>query len=230
MIPVLRILVAVLFGGIAAWFRRYRYDRKEPSIWFFVWLVASAVSYALGAVAYLVADMTISQDFWIASSAVLAASLFLIFGFARSFSVDAGYMLLFWSLPLMFNMALVIVNPEALFFRNGDLWVLKELNTTVAIYIAINGFYAFLALCYAVMLYRTLRSHEQERELHNFRYVLGGLLVLFSFAAIGGWLKASVNPQIPVLEIGSLIGAVIIVRGVTGPIEGLWLKRTQGEL
>ena len=230
MIPVLRILIAVLFGGIAAWFIRYRYDGSETSVWFLAWLVATAVSYALRVVAYWVGDMTISRNFCIASFTVLAASLFLIFGFARSFSVDADYTLLFWSLPLMFVMALVIMNPEALFYRDGGFWVLKEFNATVTIFVAIYGLYALLGLYYAGMLYRTLRSHDQKRELHNFRYILGGLLVVFISAAVGGWLKASVSSGMPVLEIGNLIGALLIMRGVTGPIEGLWLRRAQGEL
>ncbi len=230
MIPVLSILIAVLFGGIAAWFLRYRYDRSEPSIWFFSWLVTTAFSYVLGTVAYWVGDTTLSRNFWIASFAVFTASLFLIFGFARSFSVDASYMLLFWALPLMVGMALVIVNPEALFSRSGDLWILKEYSAPVVIFVAINALYALLALYYAGMLYRTLRSHDQKRELHNFRYILAGLLVFFISAAVGGWLKSSVNSEMPVLEIGNLIGALLIMRGVTGPIEGLWLRKAQGEL
>jgi hypothetical protein len=228
-IPILRVLIAVLFGGMAAWFLRYRYDRKEPSVWFFMWLVASALNYALSAAAYWVADTTISQSLWAASFVVLSMSLFLIFGFARSFTVDASHILFYWSVPLMFNVSLIMMYPEALFARSGDLWALKEFNGAVGISIAINAFYAMLALFYIAMLYRTLRSHDQKKELHNSRYVLAGLLLLFITAAAGGWLKASVNTEMPVLEIGNLIGALVIMRGVIGPLRGFGVRKTQGE-
>jgi hypothetical protein len=119
--------------------------------------------------------------------------------------------------------------PEALFARSGDFWALKEFNGAVGICIAINAFYAMLALFYIAMLYRTLRSHDQKKELHNSRYVLAGLLLLFITAAAGGWLKASVNTEMPVLEIGNLIGALVIMRGVIGPLRGFGVRKTQGE-
>ncbi len=229
MIPILRVLIAVLFGGMAAWFLIYRYDRKEPSVWFFVWLVAIALSYASRAAAYWVGDMTISQSLWVASSLALSVGIALIFGFARSFNVDASHVLFYWSVPLMFNIALILMEPESLFYRNGDLWVLKEYNAATAIFFAINAFYSLLAIYYAAMLYRTLKSHDQKKELGNFRFVLAGLLLVFASVAAGGWVKASIDPGIPLEEIGNLIGALLIMRGVTGPITGFTSRRVQGE-
>ncbi|MBN2028508.1 MAG: hypothetical protein JW854_17285 [Actinobacteria bacterium] len=229
MIPVYRVLIAVLFGGMAAWFLRYRYDRKEPSVWFFVWLVASALNYALSAAAYWVKDMTISQSLCAASFTVLSISLFLIFGFARSFTVDASHLLFYWSVPLMFSMALTIMYPEALFVRSGDIWVLKKLNAATGVYIAIGALYAMLAVYYIGVLYRTLRSHGQKKEMKNTLYILAGLLLLFITAAVGGWLKASTDPGIPVVEIGNLIGALMIVWGVTGPMTAFTARKAEGE-
>jgi hypothetical protein len=226
---VFRVLISVIFGGMAFWFLRNRYDRKEPTIWFLVWLMTAAANYALSAVAFWVDDRAISQSFWVASFVALSASLFLVFAFARSFSVDASHALFFWSVPLMFNAALIIMNPEAIFVRSGDSWVLREINAAVVICIAIITFYALSALYYAFMLHHTLRSHRQKAELHNFRYILGGLLIVFSSAAVGGWLKASVNPWIPVLEIGNLLGALMIMRVVTGPIAGIRMREARGE-
>ena len=229
MIPVLRVLIAILFGGLAAWFLRYRYDRKEPSIWFFAWLVVSALNYALSAAAYWVADMTISQSLWLASSVILSLSLFLIFAFARSFIVDASHVLFYWTIPLMFNVALIIMEPEALFARTGDLWAIKEFNAAAASYIAIDMFYGLLAIYYVFALYGTLRSHDQVRESHNWGYILAGLLTVFASAAVGSWLKASLDPGIPVVEIGNLLGALLVMRGVTGPIFDFATRRAEGE-
>jgi len=228
-IPVYRVLIAVLFGGMAAWFLRYRYDRKEPSIWFFLWLTASALNYALSAAAYWVGDMTISQSLWAASFTVLSISLFLIFGFARSFKVDASYTLFFWTIPLMFSMALTIMYPEAIFDRIGDIWVLKEFNAATLVYLIIDVFYALLALYYISMLYRTLKSHGQRKELHNTRYILAGLLIVFVTVAVGSWLKASTDPGLPVVEIGNLLGALMILWGVTGPTTALATRKAEGE-
>jgi len=228
-IPVLRVLIAILFGGLAAWFLRYRYDRKEPSVWFFAWLVASALNYAFSAAAYWVADMTISQSLWAASFVILSLSLFFIFAFARSFIMDASHALFYWSIPLMFNLALIIMEPEALFARTGDLWAIKDFNAAAIIYIIIDMFYGLLAVYYIFALYGTLRSHDQARELRNWSYILAGLLMVFASAAVGGWLKASVGPGIPVVEIGNLLGALLIMRGVTGPIFDLGMRRAEGE-
>lgn len=229
MIPVLRVLIALLFGGMAVWFLRYRYDRKEPSVWFFVWLVASALNYALSAAAYWVSDLTISQSLWAASFIILSISLFLIYGFARSFKVDASHVLFYWTIPLMFNIAVIIMEPETIFARTGHLWAIKELNAAVIVYIIIDAFYGLLALYYVVALYGTLRSHDQVRELQNWRYILAGLLVVFASAAVGGLLKASVDPGMPVVEIGNLLGALLIMRGVTGPILDFDARRAEGE-
>ena len=229
MVPILSVLVAILFGGMAVWFLRYRFDRKEPSTWFFLWLVAASAIYTFNAASYWVTSPTISQSFWIASSVSLSVTVFLIFGFARSFSVEADYTLLFWSVPLMFNVSMVIVNADSLFRRSGKAWIPQGYNAYVGVYIAIDTFYAVLAIYYAVMLYRALKSHDQKKDSGNARYVLEGLVLVFISAAIGGWLKTSVNAQIPVFEIGTVIGALLIMRGVAGPKVGFGTRKAQGE-
>ena len=221
--------MALLFGGMAAWFLRYRYDRKEPSIWFFIWLVAASATNAFGALSWWVDDFSISGDLWIASAVCLSASIFLIFGFARSFSVEAKYTLLFWSVPFMLNAAVIIVGSHAIYERSGSSWIPQGYGGTALVHVALDSFYALLILYYVIVLYLELRTHAQRQELINFRYILGGLAIMFLSVSIGGWLRATVNPEIPVPEIGTIVGALLIMRGVVGPVAGFAARKAQGE-
>ncbi len=146
MSPILRLFVAALFCAMAAWFKRYRFDRGEPARWFFVMLVVFAVSMALSAISWWIKDDTISKSFWIAYWVALSCSAFLVFGFARSFGSKADFMLLFWAIPLMFDIALIIVGNNYLMERSGSTWVPRTENIAYYVHWAINGAYAVLSL------------------------------------------------------------------------------------
>jgi hypothetical protein len=229
LIPVLRALMAVLFGGTAVWFMRYRYDRKEQSVWFFMWLTASAASFAFSAMSWWVRDMTISEDLWIASFVCLTFSVFLIFGFARSFSVEARFTLLFWALPLMLDIAIVVVGSQAIFRRDGNSWIPKGYTSVFYLQIALNSFYALLAVYYIVVLYIALKPHAQKQEFDNVRFIMAGLLITLFSISVGGWLRTSISPDVALTELGTIIGTLLILRGIVGPNLGFRKKKTQGQ-
>lgn len=222
--------MAALFAGAALWFMRYRFDRKEPSAWFFGWLVTAAAGNAFSAASWWVGDYTVSKWLYVATNVCLMGAVFLFFAFMRSFSIEAGYMLLFWSVPLMFGAALVIYDLEALFVREGRGWVPKGFSAPYAVHALLLAFYVLWALYYAVMTYAALRRHAQKQELHGFRFILGGLVVTFISVAAGSWLRMSVNADLPAVELGDLVGALLIFRGVAGPRLGsVRAKRIKGE-
>jgi hypothetical protein len=229
-IPILNVLMTVLFAGTAVWYLRYRFDRKEPSVWFFAWLVAAAASSAFGAASWWISDNGISEGFWVASAVCLSLTVFLIFAFARSFATEAGYTLVFWSVPLMFDVALIIYNSEVLFVRSGNGWVPKDYSTAFYVHVAIVSFYALLAIYHAVMLYVAMRSQAQRQELNSIRLILGGLIITFAAAVAGGWVRMSVNEEIPIIEVGMIVGALLIVLGIVGPWPGSGRdKKIEGE-
>lgn len=228
MIPVLRVIMALLFGSAAAWFVRYRYDRKEASAWFVMWLIATAASDAFFAVSYWVADESISMTFWVASFVSLSLGIFFIFAFARSFSLEATYALFFWSLPLMFGVSLSIVGSEALFLRSGRAWIPKGWSAAFVIQVAVIAFYVLLALYYAVVLYLDLRAHSGKQELSRFGFIFLGVALIFLSISVGGWLKMDIDPEIPFLEVGTLVGAILVLRGIVRPRMGFVRTRSRG--
>lgn len=228
MSPILRLLLAVLFGGMAIWFRRFRFNRGEPACWFFAFLVAVAVSSALSAASWWIRDDTISRSFWVAHWGTLSLSVFLTFGFARSFSNKADYTLLFWSLPLMFDLAIIVVDSHLLLRRSGNSWVPYTDNAFFFSHIAINLLYALMSLYYCFMVYATLRSHGQKEEAAHFGYVLAGLLVIFASQFVAGSLRAALNPGNPITEAGTLLGSALLLIGVVEPKIGFLEKNKQG--
>jgi hypothetical protein len=226
--PYLRMFMAALFFAMALWFRRYRFDRGEPARWFFAMLVAFALSLALSAISWWIQDDTISKSFWIAYWVALSCSAFLVFGFARSFGSKADFKLLFWSIPLLFDIALIIVGNNYLVERNGSTWVPRIQNNVYYVHWAINGAYAVLSIYYCIMAYVALRTHDQKEEEIHFRYVLAGLLVIFVSQLAAGPIRAALNPGNPITEIGTLLGALLLLIGVVEPKMKFMEKRKQG--
>ena len=228
MSPILRVVIAVLFGGMAAWFLRYRFDRGEPAHWFFTWLVTAAAAGAFSAVSWWVGDETISRSFWIVHAMSLSLGVFLIFGFTRSFGSKVDYTLLLWSLPLMFDLAVIIVDSQFLYRRSGDTWVPRADNAFFYVHLALNIFYIIMSLYYCFMVYAALRSQEQKEEAVRFRYIFAGLLVIFVSVSVADQLRGTMNPAIPIAEIGSLLGAALLLIGVVEPKAGFLGRKKQG--
>lgn len=216
MVAALRAFLALFFGGAAAYFVRYRYRGREQSIWFLLWLLAATAHNAYGAVSYWVEDAAISETFWIASYVALTLGVFLIYAFTRSFSVEASHTLFFWSLPLLADLSILIVNHSYLFRRSNGNWVPAGYNALFIVHILLNVFYAVLALYYAAVLYTDLRKQSHRPELNRFLFIFAGIAVVFLSVSVGGGVRIAMNPGSPVSEIGMLIGGLIMLRGMAG--------------
>jgi hypothetical protein len=226
--PVLRMILAVILCAMAAWFKRYRFDRGEPAHWFFALMIVFALSLGLSAISWWIRNDAISKSFWIAYWLALSGSSFLVFCFSRSFGPKADFKLLFFSIPLMFNLALVIVNETYLLERSGSTWVPQTGNAVYFVYWGINAVYAVLSVYYCVVAYVALRSHGQKEETANFRYVLYGLVVIIISQLAAGPLRAALNPGNPVSEIGTLAGMLLLLVGVMEPKLSLKGFKRQG--
>jgi hypothetical protein len=209
--------MAALFLGMAAWFRRHRYDGGEPAYWFFAMLIAFSASLAFSAVSWWTGGDTVSRSFWMACWVALSCSAFLVFAFTRSFSSKLDFKLFFWAVPLMFAIALVLAGSDQLLERSGRAWVPRTEQGAYYIYWAISGAYAVLSVYYSVMVYTTLRSHGQREEAGQFRFVLAGILIIIAFQIAAGPLRAALNPGNPISELGTLLGALILMIGIVEP-------------
>lgn len=229
MSPALRMLTAVVSCAMAAWFKRYRFNRGEPALWFFAMLTTFALSMALSAVSWWVGDEAISKSFWIAYWIALSGSAFLVFCFARSFGPKADIGLLFWSIPLMFDVALIVVAERHIFERSGGTWVPVLASSAYIVHWSINAAYAVLSVYFCFIAYLALKSHGQREELVHFRFVLYGLVIIFISQLAAGLLRASLSPWNPIAELGTLAGAVLLLVGVVEPRRKIKKRLRQGE-
>ena len=187
-------------------------------------LIAAAVSVLLSALSWWIGDETISRSFWIAHLMALSLSIFLVFGFTRSFNSKTDFTLLFWSLPFMLDMAIIIVDSQYLFERSGNSWIPRGDNAFVYLHIGIAVFYAAISLYYGFMVYNALKLHDQREKSIRFRYILAGLLVIFAAQVVAAPIRAVLTTTSPVAEGGTLIGALLLWLGTVEP-KAVFLER-----
>lgn len=215
--PFFRLLLAALIGGMAAWFMRSRSDRGEPGWWFLALLLTASLSALLSAISWWIGDETISRSFWMAHWITLSLSICLVFCFTRSFNSKPDLTLLFWSLPFMLDLALIIIDGQYLFERSGNTWMPQGDNAFVYLHIGISAFYAAISLYNCVMVYNALKLHDEKEKSMRFRYILAGLLVIFAAQVVVAPLRAVTTSASPVAEGGTFIGGLLLWRGIVEP-------------
>ena len=220
--PYLLIAAAAVFLGIAVWFRLSGKLRGEPAWWFFVWLVATAFTAAFTGISWWIGDRTISLSFQVVAGACLVTAAFVVFLFAHSFGHRADFTILLWSLPYQFALAGIIVNRDRMHVREGDMWVLNRNCPFVWVGYAILLLYAALAIAYILVLHRALRREGRRREARHLKTVLAAFVILVVASVAGDALVAGswVAENIPVLEVGALLGAVVLLFAFLGPRTG----------
>jgi hypothetical protein len=214
---VVRLLLAVIMGGMAAWFTRSHTERGEPGYWFLALLLTASVCALLGAVALWVGDDTISQSFWIARCATLSLSIFLVFCFARSFNSTTNYTLLFWALPFLLDLSIIIVDIQHIYNRSGRDWMINTPNALSYIHLAIAVFYAAVSFYFWYMVYSALKAHEDRKKSVRISYMLAGLLIIFASQVAVAPLRAYLSSASPIVEAGSLLGAFLLWLGIAEP-------------
>ncbi len=224
MSPILRLLLAILMGGMAVWFMRSSSERGEAGYWFLALLLVASTSALLSAVSWWVKGDTVSRSFWMAHTITLSLSIFLVFCFTRSFNSKPNFTLLFWSLPFMLDLAIIIVDAGHLVQRSGRAWVPKGGNAFLYLHMGIAVFYAVISLYYCFMVYNALKLSDERRKSVRFGYILAGLLIIFASQLMAASLHAILSPSSPVAEAGSLVGAFLLWLGIVEP-RAIFLDR-----
>ncbi|MDY6795274.1 MAG: hypothetical protein SWK76_08350 [Actinomycetota bacterium] len=209
--PILLPIVAAVLLGIALWFRYYVATGGESSRWFLYWLIAGSMSALCGAVSYWTVDPSISTSFFIAYRALLSITVFLLFLFARSFSLKTDYTILFCSLPLQFDIALLVVINSGLLKKQGNSYVMNFNNAFAVIHISIFAFYALLTIYYFVMVYLDLRKAGKTREMKQVMLFILALVLMIFFMMMEAQIRSWLKVDIPIGGIGIILGAFIIV-------------------
>jgi len=216
--PYLLLATAAVLVGIAFWYRSRAGVSGETGRWFLLWLLAGALGAAFSSISWWMGDDTISLSFYQVTSVFAVGSTFFVFAFARSFGRSADYTLFFWSLPLQFAVAAILVNGGDLFNRDGRLWVFDNESPVTWINAAALMLYAVMAIAYVVVLLRDLRREGKNREGQRVKVVLAALLILFYAEVMEGILGARSwwGGHVPLVEIAELAGALVLARVVAG--------------
>jgi len=215
--PILLVVIAVILLGIAVWFRYYASRGGESAVLFQMWLLSGSLAAASAASSFWINDPSISHSFYMGYRMLLSTSIFILFVFAHSFSRKSDYTLFFWSVPLMFDIAQVIVNGDEMFRVMGNSYVPDFANPFSVIHVTIALFYTVMALYYLGMLYIDLGKagkSRQKRQVLLFIVAFATMLILMLLESqIRSWLDVN----IPIGGIGIISGAMIIVLALRGP-------------
>jgi hypothetical protein len=208
---------ALVLLGVVAWLWEAGERRGEPARLLLAWLVLGAVAAIIAAAGLWIEDASISLSFTAAARMFVMILAFLLFLFARSFSIAADYTILFWSVPLQLGMALIIVNWQHIFEQSGGQWIMDIGNPASIVIAAVNWFYGILALAYAIILYLTLRREGREMEKTRTLIMIAAIVVLFVATAIRGTLSGAVGYALDISYLGHLAGVLLLVWAFRGP-------------
>jgi hypothetical protein len=215
--PILLVIIAAVVLGIAIWFRYYVSSGGESANLFQAWLISGALAAACAAASFWIKDPTISRSFYMGYRILLSISIFIQFAFARSFSRKADYTLFFWSVPLMFEIAQVIVNGDEMYRVMGNSYVPDFANPFSVIQITIAVFYTLMALYYLVMLYIDLGKAGKSRQMRQVLLFIAAFATMLFFMLLESQTRSWLDVNIPIGGIGIIVGAVIIVLALRGP-------------
>lgn len=218
--PILLLLVAAVLGGIAVWFRSNISGRGETDSLFMAWLITGSLAALCAAVSFWIPDTAISLSFFVAYRVLISFTVFVLFVFARSFSHRPDYTLLFWSLPLMFDVAQIIVNGGNMLREAGNSYVLDLGNPFTVAHVTIFAFYMVLSVYYLFVLYLELKRVGRERERRQVLFFFSALLIMLSMMVLETLIRSWLEVNILLGGIGVIAGAVLMVQALRGHFLG----------
>ncbi|MEW6552811.1 MAG: hypothetical protein AB1384_00800 [Actinomycetota bacterium] len=218
MSPYLALATSLVLLGIAIWIWEAGHDYDEPARLLLVWLVFSAATAMFAAAGMWIGDATVSLSFTAVARILFLVVTFLLFLFARSFSARADYTVLFWSVPLQFGMAVIMVNWQSMFESNADIWVMRTWNPAAMCVMAVGWFYGILSLVYAVILYLTLRREGRDKEKSRTLMMIAAMAVLFVAGAARNVPSAATSYATSAVYLGYLLGLLMLLWALRGPI------------
>jgi len=223
--PYILLATALILMGIVAWLWESGATQGDPARFFIALLSMGAVTAGITAAGLWIEDTTVSLSFAAAARMYSTVLTFLLFLFARSFSKPADFTLLYWSVPLQFGMAVVILNWQHMFRLSGSTWILNMDRPFAWMTVAVNWTYGILAMVYAVGLYMTLKREGKKVEKERTLIMITALIILFVATAIQGLLSGAVGYAINIAYLGHLLGALLLVWAFRGPVILKPLKR-----
>jgi hypothetical protein len=223
--PYLALATALVLLGIAIWMWEAGHNYDEPARLLLVWLVFSAATALVAAAGMWIGDATVSLSFTAVARILFLVVTFLLFLFARSFSARADYTVLFWSVPLQFGIAVIMVNWQSMFERSTGIWVMRAWNTAATCAMAVGWFYGILSLIYAVILYLTLRREGRGTEKKRTLMMVAAMAVLFVAGAARNIPSAVTSYATSAVYLGYLLGLLMLLWALRGPVVFKSAKR-----
>jgi hypothetical protein len=223
--PYILLATALVLLGVAIWLWEAGFTVDEPARILLVWLVFSAVTSLIAAVGMWIGDKTVSLSFMTVARILFIVIAFFLFLFARSFSVRADYTVLFWSVPLQFGMAVLMVNWQHVFERSADSWIMRIESPAAICVIGVGWFYGILALAYTVILYLTLRREGREKEKNRTLLMIAAMTVLFASSVVRSVVSGVAGYAISAAYLGYLAGLLMLLWAIRGPLVFRTTKR-----
>jgi hypothetical protein len=183
---------------------------SDPLRWFMVWLGLNAVTNVLMFLSRAVPDSTVSQSFWLAAycmaTVLVVAGLF----FVRSFEGGNDFQAIFWTVPACFSVSYILVAGGSVSIYEDGVWRFDLTERTVMVPLMVLFFYAVCSLVYLVKLYLDIRREGNVVARRGVAFILWAFAVIFVTNMASPFVRHYVSPLIPVGEIGSTLGALII--------------------
>lgn len=200
---------AILLAVIYFLFTREE-ERGIPLRWFMAWLGLNALTNVLMFCSRAIPDRTISLSFWLvgccAATILALVSLF----FIRSFEGGNDFLAVFWTVPALCGLAFILqAGGDVSIYENG-VWRFNLDNQAAMLPVMILAFYAVASLVYLFKVNVDVRKEGSDVTRRGVAYLLVAFLVIFLTNMASPYVREYVNPLIPLGEVGSTLGALII--------------------
>jgi len=223
--PYIMLATALVLLGMAAWLWELGEARGEPARLLLVWIAFSAVTALIAAAGMWIEDASMGQSFTAASRTYYMIAAFILFLFARSFSVGIDFTVLYWSVPLQLGLAGIIINWQSMFELRGGAWVLDLENPAAILIMAVTLLYDLLALIYAVILYLTLRREGRQKEKGRSGTMVAAVCLLFLASATGSVVGGESGYVAGAVFLFYIAGVLLLIWAFRGPFAFRTVER-----
>ncbi len=202
-----------------AWLLRDRSQVREgPAAWFMAWLCMGVITNILLLVSRAVPDDDISRSFWLAGYSSVNVLLLLLLLFVRSFTGGGRFRDVFWSLPALFSISVIILGGSSFSLRDQGVWRFELACRASLLPRSVMIFYALAAMALLAALYANMREGGTEAAERGVKYLLWALVIMFVTNAASPFVRQYVSPQLPIGEVGFTVGALLIALDLS------WMK------
>jgi len=191
---------------------------RGPSGWFQVWLWLGVATNILLFASRAIPDETISLSFWLAGYSSVTLLLLFLLMFVRSFAGGSGFRDIFFTLPALFSISLVLLGGGSFSLREEGVWRFDLSCRASLLPRTVMVLYALAALAWLVVLYVNVREGGSETAERGVRILLWALVIMFLTNAASPFIREYLSPQLPVGEAGFTLGSLLIALDLS------WMK------